>query len=447
MSRKEDAILHTVDALAQQSSLMSVPPRFPVKIRYFSNALALCCVDFPIFYIESISERHIIIAGGGGSSNTGVHNQINVLELIPTDESCAAELVLKYRTPKDAPYAIMNGSLMIDSPSTDTRFVTCGDRTVIIYDLSFELDRRSYTINDYTFLNDPRIEADIDCVKYATGGRILTGGHDGQLTVWNVNISKGTNIETSFKAHTEAIDEIDINLMTGQIITLSRDEDRAIMWDLKSCKMIKEFGKDMINLGSKSTNANLSIKYKYRSCRFAYDTTTSGTSDSCLLIACNPSSGFSQIYKWSTKNDEFRKIDCQPVTKDGISALQVSKDGDYVAIGTRSGGVAVFDVKTLREIYKLDSAHHNAVTRLEFLPPKHESLTLTNSRLCPLLSVSIDRQLILHRPGRESILYKAFKMLLWAIISFLAFLFVYIYYPHESSSTAIENKATNNVVH
>lgn len=34
----------------------------------------LAKVDFPLYTIETLTNRHVLVAGGGGASNTGVAN-------------------------------------------------------------------------------------------------------------------------------------------------------------------------------------------------------------------------------------------------------------------------------------------------------------------------------------------------------------------------------------
>ena len=57
----------------------------------------LARLDFPPYAIKVISERHFMIAGGGGSSKTGVPNCVDIYELIydPTTNSARVELAAR----------------------------------------------------------------------------------------------------------------------------------------------------------------------------------------------------------------------------------------------------------------------------------------------------------------------------------------------------------------
>ena len=38
-------------------------------------------VDFPLYSIAMVSPRHVLVAGGGGSANTGVKNGYEIFEV------------------------------------------------------------------------------------------------------------------------------------------------------------------------------------------------------------------------------------------------------------------------------------------------------------------------------------------------------------------------------
>lgn len=394
------------------------PKRFiPQRVRRFCDALLIHTVDFPIFYIECISERHFIIAGGGGSSKTGVHNQINILELVPLGDSCTAEMIMKYTTPEEIPDAIMNGSLMRHLPIVDTRFVTAGNN-IAIYHVNFESNSKSFAINSFEVLKCKQVKSELKCVK-CIPGKLLTGGMDGQLTIWNT-ANANNKVENLVEAHNKEIDEIDVDLVNKRIVTLSRSEARCVVWNLNNLKSENEFKKDFIS--------GPDAKFNYRSCKYAYDRsskTNKNSNSSFLILACNPTpnNGSSKIVRLSTR--DYKDSTSLLVPTDGIMATAVSLDGEYLAIGTRSGSVSVFGVKNLKRLYKIEGAHHNAVTNMDFLDPKPESFNLTDSKDCALLSVSIDRRIVLHRPKKSSFTSNLIGLIIMVLVIYLISFYVY----------------------
>lgn len=399
----------------------------PQKLGYFSNALVIHIVDAPIYYLECISERHFIIAGGGGPSKTGVHNQINILELVPIGDSCTAELKMKYLTPPEIPEAIMNGSLMKDLPIVKTRLITDGNYPTI-YDITFNPQKRTFAITDYGIAKDDRFKSGIKSVKYASG-RMYTGSEDGQLLAWDVS-SKHNDIKHQVRAHSKMIDEIDVNVVDQQVVTLSRSENKCVIWDSNNLKMVNEIKKDFINQTTDS-----SVKYGFRSCKYAHDTSSDSKNprEAFLMIVCNPigtnGSGCSKIYKISPRN--LKIITVARISCDGIQAMTVSSDGKYVALGTASGAVSILNVKRMKRIYNIEGAHSMNVTGLAFLDPKPESLNLTNSETCALISTSIDKKIVLHRPRKRSLTTGLVRVIIMAIMIYLFYSLVQKYFAQK----------------
>lgn len=387
----------------------------PHKLSYFNDALLVHSLNFPIYHVGCISERHFIVAGGGGSSKTGVINQFNVLELVPNGNECRADLDVRFTVPEDVPNeAIMNGAIMKDLPIFNTRFIGVGGQATI-YHIKFDSQTRAFKITDYELMRSPELK----CVAYSPG-RIYLGGFDGTVTVWDTSNSDKRVIK-KFKAHNKEVDEIDIDTINQRFLTLSRGEARLLIWDSNSFELVREFKKDLINNSSNKS----STSYLFRSCKFVYNrfANLNQSKASVLLIATIPvpQKAPSIVHRVSLQEDGSTTKISNSVTNDGIMAMAVSMDGKSAAVGTRSGGVIALDLRNLKQFYRFDKAHQNNVTDLEFLPPKSESLDLTNSQTLPLISVSMDRRVVLHRPQKPSM--KLYIQLIIIVILICVFAF------------------------
>lgn len=65
------------------------------------NAASLCArVNFPLFTVRVLSERHVLVGGGGGEAKTGVSNSIEIYELTASNDgtTCQANRVVHYET-------------------------------------------------------------------------------------------------------------------------------------------------------------------------------------------------------------------------------------------------------------------------------------------------------------------------------------------------------------
>lgn len=361
----------------------------PVKVKYFSNARIICSVDFPIFFIECISERHFVVAGGGGASKCGVVNELDIFELIPDEDSCSAKLVTKYPIPSDIPYAIMNASLLTDQSIASPQLATSGE-DLIIYKMSYSPDSRAFDVLSYVRLFNRQVKAEWKAIK-CIPEKILIGSEDGDLSIWDVN--EGSERPTcTIKAHSKTIDEIDYDSCSKQVATLSRAEGKCSIWNVENIKRLKDIRADIVKDDG---------KYLFRSCKYANNSLTSHQSKSSaspLLIACNPlnKNMSPKICIWSTADASKHHVLEIPTTQ--ISAMSVSGDARYVGTGSTNGSVHIFDLRSMKLIYKIEGAHNNSITEVQFLPPKQESRTLTGTKTCALLSGSLDRRIVLHIP-------------------------------------------------
>lgn len=390
------------------------------SLGYFNSARLLNLVDFPIYHIECMSERHFIITGGGGIAKTGILNQMNVFELTPNRDSCSAELVLKYNTSGDIPEAIMNASLMKDQPVICPKLVTSGS-SLVIYDMEYNQSNRAFNIKNCSKIsqsqNKSKINTDIKRVK-CFANHIVSGSEDGQLKLWEIN-KKSANVLKNVQAYAKSIDEIDVDPINNIVVTLSRDEAKCTLWSSTDLKKINEF-----------TKVDVGEKFKFRACRFAQLTNPEFIIPDCdsrpsiLLLACNTlvKGNPCKICKWKSNNNEWnKKREEIHIPVDAIMAMTVSDNAKFTAIGSSSGSVFVYDINKLSLIYKNENIHNNIITSLDFLPMTQKSLNLTGSDICPLLSVGIDKRIILHRP-KSSSLYIVLKSLFIVLLIYILYL-------------------------
>lgn len=62
----------------------------------------LARVNFPLYTVKVLSERHVLVGGGGGAAKTGITNSIEIYELINDSEhqTCNASRSVHYDTGK-----------------------------------------------------------------------------------------------------------------------------------------------------------------------------------------------------------------------------------------------------------------------------------------------------------------------------------------------------------
>jgi len=74
-----------------------------------NGTASLCArVNFPLFTVKVLSERHILVGGGGGEAKTGVANSIEIYELsnCPDGDTCDAIRIMDFNTGNYCPFII-----------------------------------------------------------------------------------------------------------------------------------------------------------------------------------------------------------------------------------------------------------------------------------------------------------------------------------------------------
>ncbi|KAG8182785.1 hypothetical protein JTE90_018658 [Oedothorax gibbosus] len=390
----------------------------------------LARVNFPLYAVHVLTERHILVAGGGGSAKTGIRNVIEIYELINDGSTCRAESVTHYETGSEAimncvihnagkyyllfagmegnchvykiKYGISDEGMSIDSkqsgkpdnvklrrknktdaadtgPSVTESDKPDANANVIHSKLFFDISKID------SFQTDFSEEPFQKLVRFSGSSNFLaTGGADGHLRIWkHPKLNKVFDIA----AHTDDVDDIDISPDGKQIVSVSRDGYGKV-WDAQKGTLISDL---KYELSSKA-----STKYRFRSCRFGI---VDDKNDLSLFATLNPavrSKPPSQCYicKWETKSFVQKKI--VAAGTDMFSAMAINDNGRFIGLGTQSGSVKIYIAFSLTQIYNVERVHGIFVTGLEFLPTQEESRRITGGNETSLVSISVDNHVNIH---------------------------------------------------
>ncbi|XP_003741021.1 prolactin regulatory element-binding protein [Galendromus occidentalis] len=388
-------------------------------------------VDIPLYSINAVSERHVVVAGGGGKAKTGVANKIEVLEVVPEEKGTfTAEVVASY----DTSDAVMNATVCQIKDSRHL-FIAAG-----IEDMC-EMYRMKYTIQTPKFsngavknheaplenvanlrkrkaaagdaeparaqpndrdanLNSLRLGFDITpeisfksdfseknpfqkVVRFAPlKGVILTGGGDGYLRAWK---SPTFNKVFEVKAHEGPIDDIAVSTQDESIVTIAKD-GKASVWDFN--------GKRVLDL---HVDLPVQDKYVYRNCRFGI---VEGNKSVCRMFTLLNPAAYRRpprptyIVKWNPHKG-FMPEKIKEAGVDCFSTMAVSDDGVFIGVGRLSGAVEIYISFSLERIYVCEKSHSTFVTGLTFLRSSRETRNLTQSD-ATLISISVDNKLKAH---------------------------------------------------
>lgn len=271
-------------------------------------------LNFPPYVALVLSERHVLVAGGGGSSKTGVANKLEIFEINRT--SSQADRISSVDT---ASTALMNGTafefedqtfvaaggiggicqifkteLSVDcdirmngiqrngspephhssmrlrrrnSSSSSRDSVSNGQVTTA--PLIDEVRRLTYNVKpfesfkcDFNENGDSKIdESFLKAVKFCTKSNVLiTGGSDGHVRFWHFPTLRNT---IDIVAHADEIVDLDVDFVGESMVSIARD-GRCSHWRMKTgCKI-----NDLEYVIPVAKNAMRPIKYKFKGCRF-----------------------------------------------------------------------------------------------------------------------------------------------------------------------------------
>uniref|UniRef100_A0A182W8X1 Uncharacterized protein n=1 Tax=Anopheles minimus TaxID=112268 RepID=A0A182W8X1_9DIPT len=409
----------------------------------------LARVNFPLYAIEMLTSRHVLVAGGGGASKTGVANGFEIYEIYHDGEKYVADEVIRHET---GPTVVMNCAVKNDEKRTllmagqeshcqmylVNTIIDTGDysSTVPISNkadpeglrkrrsisqqrstgggtnappsstpggdskkaddgkpapaarkqIRFEIKMADSVQTDFT-----EAEPLQRVVRISPNGRLMaTGGMDGHLRVWNFpKMTKASDIV----AHTKEIDDLDFSPDSKHVVSIAKD-GLGVIWsvlDKESKKLV--------------WNPPANCRYLLKRCRYGL---VEGQKDKFRLFTlANPFAKAGKakglLQQWDPDAGRLTGV---VEIDESLAALAVRDDGRFVAIGTMfSGSVAVYIAFSMQRVLHVPNAHAMFVTGLEFLPVTNfDGPSITGDTEAAVLSISVDNRICVHSlPYRHSL--------------------------------------------
>ncbi|KHJ99411.1 WD domain, G-beta repeat protein [Oesophagostomum dentatum] len=346
----------------------------------------------PLFCLKKLGPRHIIVAGGGGESKTGVLNLMQTYLLTFENKNLPkAPTPMTGRlvdTIETDVYATMNMDVVCcTNPEKGRYLIAAGHGQNIpevfqycdVYETTGyecgrdDADKEVLSFNIRTvgrFTTSEKVESFQKCVRFdrsTAGKRVVTGGEDGRLRVWNARaLVEDRNPEkihkpiVDVKAHDSDVFDIDIS-PDGRIIISVGHDGIAKLWDMNLGTLIKEV----------PFPPECAKGYKVRSVRC----TSLGTGSNLVFIAgYNPVSlsskrvSFLALWVFSRERNTIRNIVVRSTGQgDGIASLCVSPCGNYTGMGSMGGSVFIYDTHEMKQLAAFKETHGIFVTAVEFL--------------------------------------------------------------------------------
>ncbi|GLV45742.1 uncharacterized protein CBL_02762 [Carabus blaptoides fortunei] len=364
-----------------------------------------------------LTNRHVLVAGGGGSSKTGVANGFEIFEISHDGDRFIAEEVIRHET---GPSVVMNCATFSDSKHS---YLVAGQenhcqlynvQTLVVTDTTEDEKNDKHEKSDNQTVRQRRnshkqqktddnknskrlkfvikpsdsVQTDFGgdepvqrVVRINPSGKLMaTGGTDGVVRLWNFPSFKPKHV---LKAHSKEIDDMDFSPCEHWLVTIAKD-GLAILWDNNSGKELKRL----------TWNTGDGQRYLYKRCRFGK---IENEKKSALFALANPLTRGSKqkgyLQQWSPGEACLNK---SVAIEESLSALAVRDDGRFVAVGTMySGSVSIYIAFSLQRILHVPGAHSMFVTGLEFLPVV-DNQTVSSVTEAAVLSISVDNRVCIH---------------------------------------------------
>ncbi|KAF1770828.1 hypothetical protein GCK72_002652 [Caenorhabditis remanei] len=399
----------------------------------------------PAYCLKKIGSRHILVAGGGGASKTGVQNEIQT-HLFTTgsankDVGFQAQLVDTFDT---GSMATMNMDVACAVDENAAKYVIAAgqDDNCVLYmtrkfrlnelendSLCFEISKVAQVRSDYHSTS-----AYQKCVRFDKNSRgkiFATGGADGYIRLWDAQVvfrAENENAQPVLKiqAHKADVDDIDFSSDSNSIISVGAEG--AFLWS-------KQTGERLLDL---QFPIEIARGFKMRSARCtplgnangstvfvaAYNSISRGSKDQACYLS---------LWTFNSQRKVARPIVTKLIAKNqAISSLAVSDCGNYTAVGTMSGGVGVFDTHEFRRLYFAPESHGLFVTGIEFVSKvapsncediRQETPGIASGFRCAVVTLAADKTMQLHRvPHAQPQPFSEFLF----IISFISLIFTWL---------------------
>lgn len=244
-----------------------------------------------------------------------------------------------------------------------------------------------------------KLEPFLKVVRYSADQDILvTGGSDGHIRVWQLSSDDDIKCVRDIGAHSDEIDDLDIDPSGRQIASASLD-GTAYVWELSSGKRLFK-----LELIIPSRDPIKPVKYRLRRCRYSTRRGSTTLVATLLPVVMRKPPDPCFICQWDTARMALEKR--IHAGYDNLTNLTISEDGRFLGTGSLSGTVTVYNAHDFTQLYRLENSHKSFVTGVQFLKCSPTTQIMAGDNEASLVTISVDNKIIVHhvsKPGEWKI--------------------------------------------
>jgi len=404
---------------------------------------------------DANGEAVVLIPGGGGSTKSGVRNQIQIGRLIGTKKG-GFELLKSFETDVDDKSVLCSG---ITVGTVLGHKIICAflDNQCAILNVSTDENIELKRVTEFkaNFSED----GSVNCAAVLPSGHIVTGGDDGVCRLWAVTINKSHIWQvkklTELHGHTAPIMDISYHPKDALISTSSKDGFCKI-WNVVSGKMVCDVpsvpGLPGTGGTGKNKQAQSAVKMECRGCNFSSD-------GNYLFSIQSARRGSTHLIEWEL--NQFDEIDedggevkgalgskeevlrtalsvsvsrTREISKVPSTRLKLSEEGTYIAVGASDGSVTVVEVEGFQTVSKA-TCHDLPVTGLGFAP---ESTAMRAGLQAIIVTCSADNRMAMIKIDRGLSPFTKVIFIVLSLLCIAALLFFsLVFFAFESAPEMI----------
>lgn len=362
---------------------------------------------------------YALIAGGGGTGNTGVKNQLQVAAYVGKGEF---EFLRAFETDSEGRQRFCSG---VCHGVIEGVTIVCALLETDVLLLSVAQARGEHG-QQHQALSMSRlvefradfaeVESSVNCACVTKDGRIVTGGEDGVVRVWSLVRGKDSTCTINklheCKSHTAPVMALGKHPQEPWVCSASKDGTCKV-WNIETQQLLLSIAPIDESSGVPST---ASTKLQCRGCYFSSD------GNSLFTILCGRK-GSTHLLKFSISLGADKTLSYSPLrtvvaSKDPSTRLVLTDSGEKIAIGGSNGQVAVFDAATLSKVFSIAAHDDYPVTGLAFAPA---SVASADGMSCFLVTCSVDNRMATITSHKFSMLLAIVLFVILAVIAYLLF--------------------------
>lgn len=281
--------------------------------------------------------HYLVFAGGGGEGRCGIPNEILLAEFDFSADSLSDHPVVRLGTGDELPYRMAvhpGGEGLICSLPKRCRWFDWHESN------GNKNGKLCLKSSDKVLTQLEDVGQQLAVAFSGDGSLLAIGGEDGKLRVFKW---PSLEILLNEKAYS-AVKDLHFSL-DGKYVASVGTGGPCRIWDSTKAKVVASLSKKNDEV--------------FGFCRFSHR-----NGDQILYTTVMHSKG-GNIVSWNTRS--WKRVASKQVTRDPVSAFNVSADGKFLAIGTIQGDILILD-SSMRVQMSVKKAHLGLVTALTFSP-------------------------------------------------------------------------------